>query len=1358
MSGAKPSASQARSWTHTTQVQKKRPVVVLVWFALLLGLVTLFGWMLWGSELPKVYAKSILIPESIQPQVSKLNWNLESIRSAHDWTTLPSREISNTAPLENALSELPSELRNNNANAQDTLLLQIRGQALIYLDSSTDGATQWRCGFRIAEDSKESNKKVYPFEALLNQIKQLPIKNIVILADVCDIKNAPGHQLLTNPVNHYLVKACESVPMTSNRLWIITSASDSQPSMFSEIEKQTLFQKAIAESLKPRSQKQPSAISLREFYESVAKYCYTASNKQQTPLLIWGGAQPHFCTPSDPLWTQAENVVVARVPHSKTDSEENTSEKENRPPSKKPTSLSDEPIPKFDQLSPLLQFWWLRDRIANDELSAVDEKTWHWSPLEFSPWKWRKLQRLQAQLDAAESMAGTSRIDSANLDELIHLARRICPTLNDLGKNITASPSVARDSMLNDFGTFAATPLKRLWEEEEARWVTVRSHLRRYAISISELLFWRDLVRSMHEISSDRTRADELKSKYFELVQELRTIRSAFPADSTRFVDQYSGINADRAWNLRAELRSLLAQIAKETTIRISKSNRLSWSDEHAVRFLLMSPVLPFESRSKMIERLQDCDKKNLETVVVDTDSLAEIFRAGPNPNAASKIWANCYEAPLQLIQGLPFAFKSSQDLECGHEYLKELDRYRSGTKWTDLQFWHAVNLTDLELAYYEASDSKQYGIVLAPVGSKQLEVTLDPNPFLFAMDSSVARSSLGIKRKDGSSAAKATVALSWYKLPLDQIATLKINGYDVDPARSNIEVDLAKNLIEIVCGLKRNYQLPEGASLHLRISENESFVERDILMYQGSERIEMRVYRDNPGDTGGIEVESSKRFTLSPPAALGSTSTYRFELINYKPNPRRARAHLKWNNKTIASSESVDLPACIQRLEPVTIRFKADASVNTDDIVQGAMLIEIEELEPKPKSATPNQPPTNSDPEIPLRQSPYVFDILVHPERPSAYKLFEIQSHSIERNRKVQFAIRGNQETWNQFGIKQLPVQIRNSDVKSEAPFEAILMPDAPLMYQGPVLDTRSIRLDLDAGGYPRDTLLLAEQNDSHLQSKTISQFVSSVLDVVLLDTDGKEVNAVRFDDQIVVPEFKPGPGDTREQVVLAKLRLKAQLDLKAPAKLILSSERFPKLVEREIRFDRSYPTRIAINSGKLSLSCNASELSYDLPFPKNLDSDAYRLAIAINDNVQIAKAIIIDKLPPQAGKISCSKNTFRSSDKEMEISLESSDEPKTAHSGVSRVEFFLRTTDSREDISREDIPITSKAMQSENKEKWTIRLTSETLDNLQIPPGQIRVLAKSFDRSGNVQTKHQPAPFQWSPSSPTDKTSSRK
>ena len=90
-------------------------------------------------------------------------------------------------------------LKKNSLNEKDTFFVQLRCHAAVI---RKDKEKPWHCCLYIGESASESS--TYPVSEFLELLlSKIHAKNIILVADICDLKSSPQFGLFVNPVATY---------------------------------------------------------------------------------------------------------------------------------------------------------------------------------------------------------------------------------------------------------------------------------------------------------------------------------------------------------------------------------------------------------------------------------------------------------------------------------------------------------------------------------------------------------------------------------------------------------------------------------------------------------------------------------------------------------------------------------------------------------------------------------------------------------------------------------------------------------------------------------------------------------------------------------------------------------------------------------------------------------------------------------------------------------------------------------------------------------------------------------------------------------------------------------------------------
>ncbi|MCC6508517.1 MAG: hypothetical protein IT423_05385, partial [Pirellulaceae bacterium] len=565
--------------------------------------------------------------------------------------------VSSESRMNNILSQLAEQLKQENLVGRDTLVVQLRGQAKV--DQNPNG--QYNLSLLLGESGSDANSGIghFPIENLLRRLQAIPAQNILVLADICDLDYAPQIGRAVNPIASTLQTTCAKLkPVEGRNLWVLCAAADYQPAYVSHLRKRTLLQSACEFAMDKNSNdtadRSDKAISLAEFYDRVLRYASRATNQEQTPLLMRAG-DDGVCLPDEVsgrvnLWDVAQNVMLARLSSQAEETGDKTGDKadDTKPvgndagnesgnqPGNQPASAtgqggaiadgsSPDGLAKPNQpLEPLLKYWQVRD-----QLQAPDSK---WSPSQFAPDIWQEHQREFCRQYFPTQVTSGRSVE----DRLVEL-EQLAAVINSQDTVPDSTPTLASNRLLSLYREFLAdnSVMRGPWEEieqlpktEQERWKNLRSQYRIYADACASLPDWARWSRLNPSAIP----------KFDGLITELIKLHDALPQDTSALEqDALVNFNAsevvERIKLLRAELELPRREIM---TILNAKQPKLSWVHERLVQQLLETPLLDVTDRQAIWRAWQTLQAKPLLSINQPDESADQITR-GPLPSVTAE-------------------------------------------------------------------------------------------------------------------------------------------------------------------------------------------------------------------------------------------------------------------------------------------------------------------------------------------------------------------------------------------------------------------------------------------------------------------------------------------------------------------------------------------------------------------------------------------------------------------------------------------------------------------------------------------------------------------------------------------------
>lgn len=698
--------AQPRSWTANEQeVGAGKWLLIAFLSVLLVVALVVFLFNLPNVDLPKTFAVSIAVPKYTGkqdlPEPAYANWSMEQVaaemeaRGLKSWAHLPDATWNSTGDFD--FSDFRKALQDAQANSRDTLVVYLRCHALVIhgrayaLTGEFDGSSILQ-----AEDEQEPEAEApqypgaVPFESIYRQLGQLPVSNVILLADVCDLVSVPRFGVMANNVVQAMGNDCARLK-GGPRLWVITAAAPLQFNHESHARRQTLLQSACQYACDARrtdlQESSVKAVSLAGLYESMVRYCYEVTGGAQTPWMFCSGS-PAQVSPDSKVWTDAQKISLATFSGvtedngakdtnpAESDADKKSAQVDRRsafqlvthrlelpqesgassspqtsPSTQSTTSQSTTIQPPTTQPSPT-------DGVASGAATTADappdnsplSKFWRlhrtlrerknpsgWSPVDFGVPALRKAELEMISLERRERIGdrspGGNMQSPKQLEQLELLATALA--------NGTAATGTSGE-LIDSYNRFldeiqAPDNSKLAWDDRNTellpddvrnRWIAIRRNYRLYIDDSSQLPAWMQLALW------DANWLQDVE----KLIEANLRVQQSLPKDGQSSVlenplsDEVVGELTRTVALMRARLsREVQAMLVK--VISASKNNdRLQWSDEHKVQNLLRSGLLDEGERKKLREEYDKLTEVHLEQPglkhnTLDTKrSLAELL------------------------------------------------------------------------------------------------------------------------------------------------------------------------------------------------------------------------------------------------------------------------------------------------------------------------------------------------------------------------------------------------------------------------------------------------------------------------------------------------------------------------------------------------------------------------------------------------------------------------------------------------------------------------------------------------------------------------------------------------------------
>ena len=1407
-----------RSWTDRPE-ESKNKLGALVFFgvsaSVLLGILL---WILWPTQPMTTFAATISITEYGDglPSPQFGIWNIEKMRTMMQnngllpWASLDkssrSTNLENRKDIEARVTEWTDELKKHNLNERDTVFVQLRCHAAVI---RKDKDKPWHCCLYIGESASDSS--TYPVSEFMERLlSTIHADNIVLVADICDLKSSPQLGLFVNPVATYIKKACEDLKLDTKhpdrKLWVICSADDYQTAYYSELRQKTLIQEACEDALRRNIEKKE--LSLARYFESIYRHCHTATNGKQTPRLFLANTHDDCLPNNSNGWKLAEKVMVAQYSRKapKNDGKEKLEDKKvpgkdpinpaSQPPKSatrsmrnliRPVSMlqrdetgskggTPEPSsskPAVLDVDPALRLWQLRDQIAKRGESGE-----YWSPADFAPFVWRKMQyevlressaKNKEQLDSdcealfglQNAISSTNSVESGNGKSS---GWDLCLAWNNFLKSDTGYrlPWQEATNGLGDSND--------LTDLERSKWRVTRSEYRSYIDSISNLTFWNDLIAEY----------PELQSEYVNLIDCLKTARTKIPKESTESAAEKSlDMQLEKARKAREAMGKFLAK--KVSELATLKNTQLSWLDEVDYEVLLASPLLSYEQRKELRSAFANKEEKKVTAKdLPNFDSMYTSARIGFSNNSNSKdelgrycqrlkdIAALCSNAELPAPPDLLEDF-----LAWGEKYVKTMrNDVNNSIEINDItQRWHYLSLMEISLdptpvgAERSLESRSNWGIVVPPINPKAIRLVLPAgSQFDFLDGRTAATLRIGIRHFDNSAVDECNV--QWWAPPSLKVDRLSVSGKQL--IRDQItSVRPQSQQIELQCNLPATESLLVGSQISIialdsnNSNNNNNSQPLVIPLIRNSGRIDLIARRVD--DNSMLTVKNGNEIEFSSPAIKDAKSRFSFWLVNKLPTPRRVEIKVyAWPSVELPSPRDLSVKNlfAISEIRPLPggretkiplMPFEQNAAVKfleNETATESSLVFQIieYELEETDKAVSGGK----------IKDNKMLFLGRFKPTRPGVDKYLVIRPKQVRENFELAIEFESNQKLWDSYALKALPITIHSKwtlDSKQWSPKDVKSLPLQPDrktdLYRGPGMDGKKyFRLSADIGGFPRAVVFDAKPSASAMELVYEDQVsITGIRPIVKERTDVKL--SIDKKGRFVFPN-RIG----NIQVFYDGIEVDAVLDMGVNSNAVMdfSNRETPGTAEIpsiDIKFDRWYQTLLSTEpDGLLGIAFEAAELHFR---PKIKTDDLNGVyVVGIRTGGQFATTeVVFDKIPLRPSRLECSGwplgrriDLFKG--EKIELSIQAMD--SLAGSGVKSAVFAVSNSAAPASFSDTDTALNKPedlALLSVDDNRVKFILDSKEFEKK--PAGEVWVVARTLDWAGNQQDNNKPVRIFW-------------
>ena len=1401
MSTGTTNVRRERSWTQQQDRAPNRGVAMTFLGLSALSLFILFVWLNFSwTRPPQTFVASLAIRDYKYdvPKIRLGEWDLDKVSDVNglapwervSFSTNPQNNEEDVKSFFTVLTESKKLDKQ-----KDTAIIQLRCHAAVTEQQGSEG---WSCGLYINDD--RTADKPFPIANFLELAASVPAKNIVVFAEIADLQFEPHLGWVINPIEHYIRKACEhpdwKTKAPDKNVWFVLSNADFQPPLFSEKRSKTLFQEACEESLKEVAllPDRGKSLTLARYFDGIYRYCHTASKGRQTPLLILAN-KSHI--ESSAALRAAGDVFISnfKTPKSNEEKGEEKLDKDKAdsiqesPPSNDNKDAQDPKSAKPVEKEPGLRFWQIRDEI---DARGADGNLW--SPRDFAPFLWRKLQ---ADVAKASALATLNSDQSSFIKEqkdamellLECLSKGQPAKLDQDKKDACWSILHAWDDFLLDSNSNSRSSFRQQWQNQSTgkvdettgligaeieTWQGMRREYRSYIDCLAELGSWIELTAEFASAGFPEQHVMGLKRDCKELISELVKQKEWIPQSLAVSAKQRSNsLRLANAFKIRKSLHGHIKDAMDSSNLVDTKAD-LSWLDERMYQVLLSSQLITYEQRSKLVKAMKDRVPKKVETKTdvpkSATDQVSELESRCEMLWQAWPLFSMEDNTDKKELGSVPKKFEL---LDWGKEYqskilkLDPLDHYNSIAAW---HFWSLVDTRFAAKLNQEPPSKKSWpGIVVAPIDPKTIRLTHITQSLNFPEGKSDLPLKIKVLHFDGTPVPPCD--LNWN-------ANLEINGlivkYQNKPIASG-EVLRAKpesNEIVLNCSLPARESPTSGTQILVRAGNSNPL---PIPVFRNAERIGLVARRlGEPVPTKELKGTTEKKepfVELKSPAIDGATSQYSFALINNKNADRSV-------GLKVYASPSLKLPT---KMDPKLLVAESEA----DLLAMKETPVLLKPIEPKqnnPKSISPpwgNLDALNSmlifeitefDTTDPKNKKPkgkaLSYEVRFKPLHPRDF--VDAVPKRVQKESKYSIGFEAGAKLWqNRYGLEELDVLVGeqalvNGDDSTGKRKLKLTAENPAEEFEGSLVDNKGRRFWIDIGGFPRALVYDANPGLVDMQNG--------------------------YDDQVKIVEFKPildessqiayekqgaSVATKKEVVVFPRLidGVKAKwqgIEIALKMDKALSSSSFYEIVKQDekkkgdpigIYADRSYRTKLIVEEDKISIGYSPDELK--IRHTENFDvSEEGAYVFRIHTGKEMAEQkFLIDRTPPEPSFVDADRSSESNSNsneeyrksivlykgEEVDIWVDTVDTAGegTVVAGADQAEFKLCTVLPRtfDESSSKDILLAGVV--TPNAKGVGMKLNSDVFKGRL--KGIFWITAKTIDRAGNFQTRNKPLRVDW-------------
>ena len=1401
-----------RSWTDRPEDPRNRLGAMVFLGLSALSLFSLFVWIYFYRPAPARSFVATLSIKDYQVDVPKIRlgeWlgEMSTVNGLFPWEQLPS--IINSQN-ENDVKQFFSELYSSKKldKQKDTALIQLRCHAAV-TKQDTDN---WSCGLYIDDDP--TSNRPFPFSDFLNLAARVPAKNIVVFAEVADLQFEPHLGWVINPIEHYIRKACRDVDWKNQepgkKVWIVCSNADYQSPLFSVKRAKTLFQEACEETLKEEALRSDrgNSLTLARYFELIYRHCHTASEGRQTPQLILANNSDEELPAADKVFISGYKPVKSPRKSGDDKSEKNKkgTKDENEPPTKVarnkrsnllvPVSFrqtdakpsQDPKSAKAVETDPGLRFWQLRDEI---EARGADRNLW--SPRDFSPFAWRKLQADVAIASIWNATDGESKTLIEDQAKAVAILRDSLATgsIANLDKDkkgahwdivhawndFRDSKSNFRSQWQNDTSGLV-DPSTGLFDSEIETWQIQRQEYRSYVDCVAELGLWIEFTAEFATTKFAAAQLAKLKTDCEELISALVGQKQWIPLQSTQSAAELSkSLRLEKAMKIKG---SLHGHIEDAISKLVDTKKDLTWLEERKYQGLLSSPLLKYEQRKQLVEALK---LREPEKVVSKTDADFKSIQPPKPVVQVAEIRFHCdlLQRAWPLLSNLqlqPVPNNLDGLLVWGKVYGASQLQVATNDTQKSVDLWHSLSLIDPRFASKLSQDklpsSKSWpGIVVAPIHPKTIRLSLN-TPFLdFPDGKSEVLLRIKVVHFDGTDVPACDA--QWTSKPDLKSLTIK---HETKVIGSGQDIRLVPKGKEIVlnCSLPSGVSPESGTQILVSATSPTSKKESNQLtipVFRNSDRIDLIARR--VGDPVQLKEKKEAFIELGSPAIAGATSQFNFSLSNKQLVARRVGLKVyvvpslqmpsKIDANLIAIAELAEL-AVLPAMQETPVKLKLIdpkrllTQLENEDALNSMLVFEIIEYEMvDPKKGEAAKKPKGVS---------WRYSARFKPIHPLNEKFVKVSPSEVRPQMKCSIEFKTDLRLWEQYELKSLPITIRSQAIVNDKLTQKVssatlmLKPDnTNEQFIGSVVDQNTQRFEADIGGFPRAVVFDAIPSLPDMKRWDDDQVRIVEFRLVLkepiqgaVETKVEKVAVKKVKDQIVFPTLIDG-----EKVAYRAIEIDTVVDKGANSKItfeILKLEGKEEKVSgpQELSSDRSFTTKLKIQEdGTLAVEYVPSELK--IRYSEGIENLDGTYVFRIHVGEQLAEQrFVFDKVPPTQAFVDAQgakkiPGAPRDGDPKMEVTLFKGDEIEvwieaedSTGLGIETAKFAI--SKGRNPSSFDDDGTLGKALVTLSETgRVSMKLDSAQLEGR--TKGEFWIVAKTVDWAGNIQLDNQPLKVNW-------------